>query len=211
MEDKILYHMRKEYSPEPLSKELLSHSPFFQFEQWFEDAKIFEHQEANAMILSTCGESGSPTSRVVLLKRYSGKGFVFFSNYLSRKGEDIEANPNASILFFWPQTMRQIRIEGEISRISSAESDEYFLSRPVESRASAILSKQSRLLEDKEAFDNDIRLLSESGDLKRPDNWGGYILSPKYFEFWQGAISRSHDRFAYVPKGDGWEITRLYP
>ncbi len=211
MKDRLLYHMRKEYSPEPLSKELLSNSPFLQFEQWFEDAQKYEYQEANAMILATCGGAGAPSSRVVLLKRYSGEGFTFFSNYLSRKGEEIQANPKASILFFWPQTMRQVRIEGEVSIISSTESDEYFLSRPAESRASAILSKQSRPLADKEAFDNEVRLLSENGELKRPDNWGGYILKPGYFEFWQGALSRSHDRFSYALKGNGWEICRLYP
>lgn len=211
MEDKILYHMRKEYSPIPISIEMMMQTPFLQFEKWFEDAKEFENQEANAMILSTCSNGGNPSSRVVLLKRYSGEGFVFFTNYLSRKGEELEANHRASLLFYWPQTMRQIRIEGEVSKVSSAESDEYFLSRPRESRASAILSMQSRPLEDKETFDIEVKRLSENGELIRPENWGGYILKPEYFEFWQGAVSRTHDRFAYEPTNNGWKITRLYP
>ncbi|MDD2491244.1 MAG: pyridoxamine 5'-phosphate oxidase [Bacteroidales bacterium] len=211
MKEQVLYNMRKDYSPEPLILEKLSKSPLVEFGKWFEEAEKTENQEINAMILSTCKNGEFPSSRVVLLKRYSNEGFVFFTNYHSRKGEQIDSNPKGSILFFWPQTMRQIRIEGEISRISSTESDEYFASRPAESRASAILSKQSKPLNDKERFDNEVKELSNNKELKRPNNWGGYILKPVYFEFWQGATNRTHDRFSYTPTINGWMITRLYP
>lgn len=211
MEEKILYDMRKDYAPTPLKEEMLCINPFIQFDKWFEDARKIERQEANAMILSTCGDGGTPSSRVVLLKRVSKEGFVFFTNYQSKKGEQINRNPNGSILFFWPETMRQIRIEGVLSKISESESEEYFSSRPNESRAAAILSKQSRPLPNKEEFDADVLRFAEIDELKKPDFWGGYILKPSYFEFWQGAISRTHDRFSYNKNNGEWGIVRLYP
>lgn len=211
MKDKRLYDMRKEYSPPPLQESLLISDPVYQFEKWFEEARKVEKHEPNAMILSTCGDDGAPSSRVVLLKKYSAEGYVFFTNYESRKGNDISRNPKASLLFYWPGSMRQIRIEGHISRISPADSDEYFDSRPAESKASAILSKQSRPLSDKERFDRDVKELAADGILKRPCFWGGYQLIPRYYEFWQGATGRTHDRFSYNKEGEEWLIKRLYP
>lgn len=211
MESKILYKMRKEYTPGPLTEDIMSASPFIQFDRWFEDAKKEEKQEANAMVLSTSTPDGSPSSRVVLLKSFSGEGFVFFTNYNSRKGREISENPKGAILFFWPQAARQVRIEGILSKIDAKESDDYFLNRPAESRASAILSKQSQILNDKNQFDEAVKAISSHESLKRPDFWGGYILSPHYFEFWQGALSRSHDRFAYKSINGIWSVNRLYP
>lgn len=211
MKEKRLYHMRKDYSPSPLKESLLSPHPLSQFEKWFDEARESEKYEVNAMILSTCGDDGAPSSRVVLLKKYSPEGYVFFTNYESKKGDDMERNPKAALLFYWPGSMRQIRIEGQVSRILSAESDEYFSSRPAESRASAILSKQSRPLDDKEVFDQRVQTLAAEGSTERPPYWGGYILNPLYYEFWQGATGRTHDRFSYTKDGDNWKITRLFP
>ena len=214
--------MRKDYAPQPLTKEKLSPDPFMQFGRWFSDASLYETAEPNAMILSTCGLDMLPSSRVVLLKKYSPEGFVFFTNYNSRKGNQLKQNPNASILFFWPETMRQVRIKGCTEKISERESDEYFNSRPAESRATAMASRQSEPLENKEQFENEVEKIlkyseediSAGSILARPLHWGGYILKPSLFEFWQGGTNRAHDRFEYrkeSPDQPFWTITRLYP
>ena len=222
MKEKELYHMRKDYAPQPLTMEELSADPFLQFGRWFSDASQYETTEPNAMIVSTCGLNMLPSSRVVLLKKYSPEGFVFFTNYNSRKGNQLSQNPNASILFFWPETMRQVRIEGSTERTSERDSDEYFNSRPAESRATAMASRQSEPLENKEQFENEVEKIlkyseediSAGSILARPLHWGGYILKPSLFEFWQGGTNRAHDRFEYrkeSPDQPFWTITRLYP
>lgn len=222
MKEKELYHMRKDYAPQPLTPEELSADPFLQFGRWFSDASQYETAEPNAMVVSTCGLDMIPSSRVVLLKKYSPEGFVFFTNYNSRKGIQLSQNPNASILFFWPETMRQVRIEGFVEKVSEQESDEYFNSRPAESRATAMASSQSEPLANKEQFEKAVDEilqqaeyeLSEGKVLERPLHWGGYILRPALFEFWQGGTNRSHDRFEYLkesPDQPFWTITRLYP
>ena len=214
--------MRKEYSPIPLELKDLSPDPFTQFGIWFSEteeqinANPSELSEANAMVLSTVSKDGTPSSRIVLLKSFSPDGFVFFTNYNSRKGEEITENKMVSLLFFWHNSMRQIRIEGPAEKISDLESDIYFNSRPRESQASSSLSLQSKTLDDKQKFDYDVnRLAASETPIKRPKNWGGYIIKPHYFEFWQGGVRRSHDRIIYSIGTNSsekqWDIQMLYP
>ena len=208
-----LIEMRKDYNPGPLDYSDMDSDPFIQFSKWFEEALLAERHEVNAMILSTVNINMEPSSRVVLLKSYSSDGFIFFTNYSSRKGVDISENNRVALLFFWPDSMRQIRIEGMAERCEPAISEEYFNSRPVENRASSVLSKQSKQLADRNLFDEEISNLVKSGNpIKRPDNWGGYIVKPYRFEFWQGGSGRSHDRFQYnKSENNKWDIARLYP
>lgn len=223
MIEQNLHHMRKEYSAIPLDKEKMEKDPFKQFSNWFNDALKYEETEVNAMVVATSNSEGQPSARVVLLKNYSEEGFVFFTNYKSKKGSDLECNNKIALLFFWPNTMRQVRIEGVTTKISSIESDLYFNSRPFSSQASSSLSKQSEPLKDREEFENAVTLLETSNQkIERPDHWGGYLVKPHSFEFWQGGIGRSHDRFIYshnilLNKGsyeqgcNDWMIQRLYP
>lgn len=214
--------MRKEYSPNPLDINNLSPDPFAQFGLWFSEAEQLlntnpsELSEANAMTLSTATKDGIPSSRMVLLKSFSSDGFIFFTNYNSRKGEEISENKMVSLLFYWHNSMRQVRIEGAAAKISQVDSDLYFNSRPRESQASAALSSQSKSLANKQIFDDETKALLESGQtIYRPENWGGYIVKPHYFEFWQGGIGRSHDRIIYsISTTNGekqWDMQRLYP
>ena len=212
MIEKELYGMRRDYSPKPLNIEAIDKNPFAQFDLWFREAAEYEDIEANAMVLSTVGKEMMPSSRMVLLKKYSQYGFVFFSNYKSHKGNQLDENNKAALLFFWPNTMRQVRIEGSVKKIEPPESDEYFKSRPRESMASSALSSQSRELPSREIFDADVRRLSEGADeIKRPEHWGGYIVEPVLFEFWQGGINRAHDRFRFTRQSSLWKVKRLYP
>ena len=222
MNKKELHKMRKEYSPKPLDIYNLSPDPFTQFGFWFSEAEEqlianpSELSEANAMVLSTATKDGIPSSRMVLLKCFSPDGFVFFTNYNSRKGEEIDENKMVSLLFFWHNSMRQVRIEGAATKISMTESDLYFNSRPRESQASSALSLQSKTLDNKQKFDSDVKHLAATGKpIKRPENWGGYVVTPHYFEFWQGGIGRSHDRIIYSidtnSREKHWNMLRLYP
>lgn len=213
MIEENLYHMRKEYSPIPLDIKKLEKEPFKQFANWFNDALQYERLEVNAMVVATSNSEGQPSTRVVLLKSYSWEGFVFFTNYNSKKGKEIEKNHKVALLFFWPETMRQVRIEGVATKIASHESDLYFDSRPFESQASSAMSKQSEPLNDREEFDNAVAQLGTSNQkINRPNHWGGYSVKPHSFEFWQGGIGRSHDRFLYsLQDGKEWKIQRLYP
>lgn len=208
-----LFDMRRDYNLSALELADMESDPFVQFSIWFEEALRRESHEANAMILSTVNINMEPSSRVVLLKSFSSDGFLFFTNYSSRKGDDISENNRVALLFFWPDSMRQIRIEGVAERCDTALSDEYFDSRPVENRASSALSKQSKPLENRSNFDEEISNLIKSGKtIKRPENWGGYIVKPNRFEFWQGGSGRSHDRFQYNKTVNNiWNIARLYP
>ncbi|MFA6334377.1 MAG: pyridoxamine 5'-phosphate oxidase [Bacteroidales bacterium] len=206
-----LYEMRENYAPESLTKESIHENPFAQFGIWFHEA-IAKEVEPNAMVLSTVGADMSPSSRVVLLKKFSPDGFVFFTNYQSKKGVQLSENPRTALLFFWPISIRQVRIEGLVEKLPSVESDEYFNSRPLESRATALLSRQSFPLESRKKFEADIVRLCERGsEIKRPEHWGGYFLWPHLFEFWQGRANRAHDRFQYSLSEKGWEIRCLYP
>lgn len=208
-----LRNMRQEYNWGQMEEEQLPSSPWTLFDEWMKNA--LNNQvipEPYAMALSTVSPQGKPSSRIVLLKEYDHKAFVFFTRYTSRKGSDLKENPHASLLFFWPQQEQQIRIEGRVSKTSTKESNNYFLSRPVESQAASVASKQSRILSSREALISSFnKIVSQSGMMKRPTDWGGYRLFPAYFEFWQGGVHRLHDRIAYTKKGSRWEKSRLYP
>ena len=195
-----------------ISESIMKENPFDQFKLWYNEELESKSNLPDAMTLSTAGADMMPSSRVVFMRILTEEGFIFFTNYRSKKGRQLEENPKASLLFFWPRLIRQVRVEGLVERCSEQISDDYFNSRPLPNRAASLLSKQSEPLDDKEEFDNNIIRLSENEEMViRPQHWGGFILKPQLFEFWQNREHRSHDRFAYTLEGPGWKITRLYP
>ena len=195
-----------------ISESIMKENPFDQFKLWYNEELESKSNLPDAMTLSTAGADMMPSSRIVFMRIVTKEGFIFFTNYRSKKGRQLEENPKASLLFFWPRLIRQVRVEGLVERCSEQISDDYFNSRPLPSRAASLLSKQSEPLDDKEEFDNNIIRLSENEEMViRPQHWGGFILKPQLFEFWQNREHRSHDRFAYTLEGPGWKITRLYP
>lgn len=208
---KDLHHHRRNYERHELTEDKISPNPFEQFGWWFEDAGKSEIDEPNAMVLSTTSPTGRPSSRVVLLKAFSEDGFVFYTNYHSRKGREIEANNQASLLFFWDKEERQVRIEGVIEKIDVTLSEEYFASRPYESRLSAVVSEQSEEVPSRMYLEDKLEEVRKAGSVHRPEHWGGYILKPDYFEFWQGRASRLHDRIIYALENGAWKIKRLAP
>ena len=187
--------------------------PFVAFESWFNVAVSSGEEEANAMVISTVNEFMKPSARVVYLKGLLDQQFVFYTNYLSHKGKDLNQNPNASLLFFWPGLERQIRIEGTVNKISETESDAYFASRPRESQLGAWASHQSEPLVGMDEITQRYRILDEQfqGDIPRPPHWGGMALRPTYLEFWQGKPSRLHERVCFKLTEDAWQISRLNP
>lgn len=208
--DKSLANIRKEYGKRSLSEKDVSADPFLVFGGWFDEAVNQGEAEPNAMALSTVSEKGFPSSRMVLLKDWDSRGFVFFTNYRSRKGRHLGLNPNASLLFFWSSAERQVRIEGRVTMVTDEESDLYFLQRPPASRIGAIVSPQSEVIPDRAFLET--AFSNYTGSAVRPGHWGGYRLVPVYFEFWQGRPDRLHDRISYCIKEDGhWTIHRLAP
>jgi pyridoxamine 5'-phosphate oxidase len=209
-------HLRREYPDLPLLEAAFSKDPFKQFKAWFEEAVKSAELEPNAMCLSTCGGKKMPHSRIVLLRKISPKGFVFFTNYKSSKGEDIKNNPYACLLFYWPTLSRQLRITGRIMKISRKESQAYFRSRPQGAQIAAAISSQSKIIKNRSVLESEfkkLRLKYADNPIPCPKDWGGYQLIPKDFEFWQGRRNRLHDRLAYrrPAKGTGWKIVRLAP
>jgi pyridoxamine 5'-phosphate oxidase len=210
-----IIQLRREYSDKALHKEDLNPNPFKQFEVWFNDAIDAQIIESNAMSLATVDEKLRPSIRTVLLKLYDEKGFVFFSNYKSKKAEDIAQNPNVALHFAWLDLQRQLRIEGDIEKVSTAESLTYFLSRPRGSQLGAWASNQSEIVSSRSLLESKFFELKQkfaNGVVPLPDFWGGYRVKPRRFEFWQGGKDRLHDRFAYEKNVKGeWEINRLAP
>lgn len=209
-----LSDIRKEYTIKSLDFNDVSFDPFHQFKVWLDEAIDSEVPEVNAMCLSTLGLNGFPNARIVLLKEMD-HGFVFFTNYESEKGQEIQANPKASLTFFWPELERQVRIMGQIEKISGTESDTYFNSRPIGSQIGAWTSPQSKTIANREELDARLEQMEKrfkTEPITRPVNWGGYRLIPIRIEFWQGRPSRLHDRICYKKQTDkNWEITRLAP
>lgn len=216
MKNSPLAHLRKSYSKSSLSELTAEPDPYDQFKPWFEANIKFNPTEPNAMVLSTVGEAGRPSSRVVLLKWYDASmGFLFFSNYESRKGRELKTNPQASLLFYWPEQERQVRIEGKVKKVSRSLSEEYFHSRPRGSQVGAWTSDQSQPVPNREYIDRinqELEKFFKSYEpVPLPPFWGGYTLVPDYFEFWQGREDRLHDRIAYRLKRKKWSIERLSP
>lgn len=206
--------IRRDYMSAGLREADLAADPIAQFLQWFEEASQTESYDVNAMTLATAAPDGHPSARIVLLKGVDD-GFVFYTNYESHKGRELEENPNAALVFWWPTLARQVRIEGGVERVSVEESDAYFRSRPRGSRIGAIASPQSRVIENRDLLAGRVVALEEEyrekEEIPRPHHWGGYRLRPALVEFWQGRESRLHDRLQYRREGDGWIIERLGP
>lgn len=209
-----LHHLREHYAGQPLLELDLDPDPVAQFRKWFGEARESGIPEPNAMTLGTAGSDGRVSLRTVLLKAYDAKGFVFFTNYGSRKASQIGQNPSASILFPWVSLARQVEISGPVEKISAAESLAYFLSRPHGSRLGAWVSEQSTIISSREVLRAKYAELKEkfaSGEIPKPEGWGGYRVVPQRIEFWQGGEDRLHDRLVYTHAGEGWTISRLAP
>ena len=209
-----LASLRKDYGQATLNEDDVADDPFVQFAAWFEQALKAEVNEPNAMSVATVAEDGRPSARIVLIKQYDARGFTWYTNYDSQKGRQLDANPHAALLFFWPELERQIRIEGRVERTSAQESDTYFHSRPLKSRLAAIASAQSMPIASRAALEENYEAVAkEQGEQPaRPAHWGGFRLVPEQIEFWQGRRSRFHDRIVYLLQPDGsWVRQRLQP
>ncbi len=207
--------LRQEYNCEGLTKEGLASDPFHQFEKWFKQYTQANLVEPNAMVLATVSEKGEPSARTVLLKYFDKQGFVFFTNYESKKAQQIEKNSNVALLFPWFPLERQVKIEGTATKISTTESLSYFVNRPRGSQLGAWCSHQSTVISSRSMLENkfeELKLKFQNRTVPLPSFWGGYRVVPKQFEFWQGRSNRLHDRFAYILTNDSdWSITRLSP
>ncbi len=210
-----LSDFRKEYMRNVLLESQMESDPMLQFEDWMDDAIQFGMPEPNAMILATSSHEGKPSARCVLLKESNERGFVFFTNYQSRKGREIATNPFVALVFDWHEMERQIRVEGRVEKLSEEESDLYFHSRPVSSQIGAWASPQSQIIDSRETLDNSFcqfeKKLIDYRPIPRPPYWGGFIVIPDLIEFWQGRPNRLHDRIVYYRNKENWQINRLAP
>jgi pyridoxamine 5'-phosphate oxidase len=214
MSNAIINKLRYEYSSKTFDEKEALPNPITQFDVWMNEALKAEVMEPNAFVLSTVDELGKPSSRIVLLRKYDANGFVFFTNYNSRKGISITGNPNVCFNFFHQTLERQIRIEGTVEKLNNFDSDEYFNSRPLGNRLGAWASNQSEKIDSREKLEEKQKQFEQefsNGNVPRPAHWGGYICKPNYFEFWQGRSSRLHDRLAYELIDGQWRISRLSP
>ena len=206
--------LRRSYSLKELSRNSVSSDPIAQFSVWMNEAVSSDLQEPNAMTLATANKAGIPSARTVLLKGFDKRGFVFYTNYESSKAEELKENPVASLLIFWAELERQVRIIGKVDKVSQQESEKYFSSRPRDSRLGAWASKQSGVIADRETLENKFKEMKERFEGKEiplPPFWGGYRVIPHKIEFWQGRESRLHDRICYTLDAGSWKIERLSP
>lgn len=207
--------LREEYNIATLNRADIHSNPFQQFETWLNNAYTSKVKEPNAMCISTVNKNGQPSSRMVLLRGATNQGFLFYTNYNSKKGSEISISNKVALLFFWADLQQQIRIEGHCEKVSKKISDDYFASRPLKSQAASKASPQSSVIEKRETleklYENEWKLAQAENKIERPDHWGGYLVKPQLFEFWQGRPSRLHDRFQYVLKNKTWVINRLAP
>jgi len=215
MDLKDIQNLRQDYRASTLLETDIAASPIKQFEKWFDEALKAEIWEPNAMTLATATMNGMPSARIVLLKGFSDYGFVFYTNYLSRKGKELAKNPRAALIFNWGQLERQVRIEGTVEKLSKEKSEQYFHSRPVGSQLGALVSPQSQEIAGREELENKWQQLEneyQDKEIPKPAFWGGYIVKPQLIEFWQGRSSRLHDRILYKNAGkNNWKTVRLAP
>ncbi|MEL6835944.1 MAG: pyridoxamine 5'-phosphate oxidase [Bacteroidota bacterium] len=210
-----LEDLREDYNRDQLTMDQTDADPLVQFQRWFKTAQESTVKEPNAMTLATVGADGRPKARIVLLKQVDGDGFIFYTNYDSQKGQDMAANPFASLVFFWDVLQRQVRVAGQVEKITAEESEAYFQSRPKGSQIGATVSPQSQVIPDRDGLKTKVAeleaLYAETEKLPLPNNWGGYRLVPDKVEFWQGRSSRLHDRIRYRMVDGAWKRERLAP
>lgn len=209
-----LHDLRQEYRAAQLSEKDVESNPILQFRKWFSAAVDAQLYEPNVMTLATADRFGKPSARIVLLKEFDNNGFVFYTNYESKKGQDLIENPQAALVFFWPELERQVRIEGVVTKVDTQTSASYFHSRPTASQIGAMASDQSRKLESRESLEEKVSNLTkafEGKEIPHPEHWGGYLIEPMHIEFWQGRPSRLHDRIVYDLVDGSWIINRLAP
>lgn len=210
----MLRDIRTNYEKSELLESGINPNPFEQLRTWLAEAISGKETEPTAMVLSTLDAQGFPESRVVLLKELKDNGLVFYTNYESKKGRQIAQNAHVAVVLFWPKLERQVRIKGIAKKISEEESTDYFKSRPIDSQLGAWASPQSRVIENREFLDENYRKYQEQfkgREKEKPPHWGGYIIVPEYFEFWQGRSNRLHDRLEFLLTPEGWKIQRLAP
>ncbi len=213
--DKNIAELRQDYTLQGLSEAEIDSNPFAQFKEWFDEALSADILEPNAMTVATTTPEGKPSARMVLLKDFDARGFVFYTNYNSHKAQELAENPQAALVFWWAELQRQIRISGRVEKVSDEESDKYFYSRPFSSRLGAWASNQSGVIESREVLEQQLEELKEKyqdREIPRPPHWGGIRVIPAEIEFWQGRSSRLHDRLVYTKNyDDSWKIERLSP
>lgn len=206
--------LRREYLAKPLSRSALDADPVQQFARWMEKATEVSPDDATSMTLATASAGGMPSARIVLLKHFSDQGFAWYTDYESQKGQELAENPQAELMFYWYGLERQVRIQGQVEKLSPEQAEQYFMERPFGSRLSAAASHQSQPVGSRQVLEQQVEAVQQQyteESLRCPERWGGYRLIPSRYEFWQGRESRLHDRFRYTLTSEGWQIERLQP